>query len=92
MNSDAGCDVKNQFKIFLGSVKTSEHCQASKQYMSLKYLQHSILGLGLTRGHLFSLAIPRLPSDLTNKLLTSAEQFQSSVHPNIPTINHLWLL
>lgn len=92
MNNVAGCDVKNQIKIFLGSVKTSEHCQASKQYMSLKYLHGSILGLGLTRGHLCFLAVPLLPSDLTNKLLSWGEQFWSSAHPNIPTINHLCLL
>lgn len=47
------CDVKNQIKIVLGLCKkTPECCQASKQYMSLKYLHGSILESGWTGGHL----------------------------------------
>lgn len=53
-------DVMRRIKV---SIKTSEHCQASKQYMSLKYFHGSIFGLGLTRGHSYS-AVPLLPLTL----------------------------
>ncbi len=93
MNNEAGCDdVRNQIKIFLGSAKTSVPCQTSKQYMSLKYFHGSILGLGLTRGHLYS-GCSTASSDSTKKLKKNiGRAIQSSVHPNIPTINQLWLL
>lgn len=67
MNNE--CDVKNQ--IFLGSVKTSQHSQASKQYMSLKYFYGSILGLGLSRGHLYSSGSSTASSDLTKEQTNS---------------------
>lgn len=93
MNNEAGCDdVRNQIKIFLGSAKTSVPCQTSKQYMSLKYFHASILGLGLTRGHLYSPAVPLLPLTVQKKKKFIGRAIQSSVCPNIPTINQLWLL
>ena len=72
----------------------TEHSQASKQYMSLKYFYGSILGYGLSRGHLYSRVVPLLPLTLqkNKQTLVVGRAIQRSVHPNIPAINHILLL
>lgn len=67
----------------------------SKQRMLSRYLYGSILGLGLSGGHLYSLAVPLLPliSYKNKQTLVMRERDPECYASKYPlAINHLWVL
>lgn len=60
-----------------------------KTLHAIKYFYGSILGLGSTGVHLYSLFVPMLPLTLEKQALDMRTTIQSSVHPNILAINQV---